>query len=298
MKKTIKLIIAFVIFLTSLNVSFAVPPAYKLTAQNFTYRAANELTFDIYILCTNTADTVFQFALGQYYFNFDTNYCAGGTITYDFAPSATGDSSDFPFINRPRNPTRVGSSLRVNSNASAGIGNGPIVSGVVPGSKVIRMRLRTSAAAFFSNNPNDIKIRWRNANAGNPFTKIFGYIGGLSREMTDSTKHFIDIPTGIGDPVSGITALPKEFNLAQNYPNPFNPSTKIEFALPVSGKVNLLIYDVSGREIKNLVNEFKNAGTYSVLFNGADFASGMYFYRITVKGEKTYDVTKKMILIK
>ncbi|MBK8383900.1 MAG: hypothetical protein IPL16_18835 [Ignavibacteria bacterium] len=61
-----------------------------------------------------------------------------------------------------------------------GLGNGPIVSGVTPGSKIIRMRLRTTAAAFSSTNLADLNLRWRNANAGNPFSKIFVYIGGTS----------------------------------------------------------------------------------------------------------------------
>ncbi|MBL8006588.1 MAG: T9SS type A sorting domain-containing protein [Ignavibacteria bacterium] len=298
MKKVIKTIFALIIFSSMLNVSFAARPTYKLTAQNFVFRAANELVFDIYILHTNIADTVFQYALGQYYFNFDTNFCAGGTISYDFAPSATGDSSDFFFNARPRTPTRVGSQLRLNTNNALGLGNGPIVSGVIPGSKVIRMRLRTSAPAFSSNSPADLQLRWRNANAGNPFTKIFAYVGNLNTEITDSTGHFIDIPTGIQDPGSVASILPKDFSLSQNFPNPFNPTTKIEFALPVSGNVNLLIYDITGREIINLVNEAKAAGYYSVQFNASNLASGMYFYRLRVQGDKNYDVTRKMMLIK
>jgi hypothetical protein len=298
MKKLISLLFAIVVFVSMLNTSFAVRPTYTLTAQNFTLRAPNELVFDIYLRCTNTADTVFQFALGQYYFNFDTTFCAGGTISYDFAPGNAGDSSDFPFAARPRNPTRVGNQLRVNSNTVLGIGNGPIVSGVAPGSKVIRMRLRTSAAAFSSTNLSNLQMRWRNANAGNPFAKIFGYIGGLNTEMTDSLGHFIDIPTGINDPGNVITSIPKDFSLAQNYPNPFNPSTKIEFAMPVNGNVKLVIYDITGREVQNLVSEFKPAGYYSVQFNASSLSSGMYIYKLSVSGEKNFDYTRKMMLIK
>ncbi|MBK7160373.1 MAG: T9SS type A sorting domain-containing protein [Ignavibacteria bacterium] len=66
----------------------------------------------------------------------------------------------------------------------------------------------------------------------------------------------------------------------------------------MNGNVSLRIYDITGREIKNLVNEFRAAGYYSVQFNASDFASGMYFYRMTVQGEKAFDVTRKMILIK
>jgi hypothetical protein len=100
--------------------------------------------------------------------------------------------------------------------------------------------------------------------------------------------------------VNAITegGIPEIFMLSQNYPNPFNPSTKIYYELPTNGRVKLFIYDISGREIKTLVNEIKQAGKYSAEFNGTQFASGVYFYRIQVEGVKSYTAVKKMILIK
>jgi hypothetical protein len=93
--------------------------------------------------------------------------------------------------------------------------------------------------------------------------------------------------------------LPIEYNLSQNYPNPFNPNTKINYELPKDGKVKLVIYDILGRQIKSLVNnEFKTAGRYTVEFNGSQFASGVYFYRIQVEGGKGYTAVKKMVLVK
>ncbi|HAY34814.1 MAG TPA: peptidase S8, partial [Bacteroidetes bacterium] len=61
-----------------------------------------------------------------------------------------------------------------------------------------------------------------------------------------------------------------------NYPNPFNPTTKIDYDIPYDGKVSILLYDISGREVAKLVNEVKTAGYYTAVFNGADLASGMY----------------------
>ena len=73
-----------------------------------------------------------------------------------------------------------------------------------------------------------------------------------------------------------ISYIPKEYILAQNYPNPFNPVTKINYELPKDGRVKLVIYDILGHEIKSLVNnEFKQAGRYTVEFNGTQFASGI-----------------------
>ena len=91
------------------------------------------------------------------------------------------------------------------------------------------------------------------------------------------------------------TVIPDKFELSQNYPNPFNPMTKINFALPKQGLVTLKIYDVLGREIKTLVNEVKQAGSYSVDFNGAEFSSGVYFYKLT-SGD--FSDIKRMILVK
>ncbi|MBS1492850.1 MAG: T9SS type A sorting domain-containing protein [Bacteroidetes bacterium] len=89
--------------------------------------------------------------------------------------------------------------------------------------------------------------------------------------------------------------VPKKFNLSQNYPNPFNPATKINFELPRSSNVKLSVYDITGKLASELVNEQRAAGYYTVEFNGSNFASGIYFYRIEA-GE--YNATKKMTLVK
>lgn len=96
-----------------------------------------------------------------------------------------------------------------------------------------------------------------------------------------------------------IVGVPTAYAISQNYPNPFNPTTKIDFELPYDGKVSILLYDISGREVAKLVNEVKTAGYYSVQFNGANLSSGMYFYRINAEGSgQNFVTTKKMVLIK
>lgn len=90
--------------------------------------------------------------------------------------------------------------------------------------------------------------------------------------------------------------VPEKFELVQNYPNPFNPSTSISFSIPVDSKVNLSVYDISGRLVSTLINnEFKSANYYTVSFNASSLSSGTYFYRIQT--DKNVD-TKKMLLIK
>jgi hypothetical protein len=88
---------------------------------------------------------------------------------------------------------------------------------------------------------------------------------------------------------------PSEYSLIQNYPNPFNPSTKIQFSLKSEGLTTLKIYNVIGEEIKTLVNEYKDAGTYQVVFNASNLPSGVYIYKIQ-SGD--FVSSKKMILIK
>ena len=89
--------------------------------------------------------------------------------------------------------------------------------------------------------------------------------------------------------------VPSDFAMSQNYPNPFNPSTKIDYDIPVDGNVGIILYDMSGREVAKLVNEFKSAGYYTVNFNASNLSSGMYFYRLNAAN---FTATKKMVLVK
>lgn len=92
-----------------------------------------------------------------------------------------------------------------------------------------------------------------------------------------------------------IVGIPSKFVLKQNYPNPFNPSTKINYELPVNGFVTLKIYDITGREVRQLVNEVQQAGYYFVNFNAAELASGVYIYKLNT--DKFSDL-KKMVVVK
>lgn len=92
-------------------------------------------------------------------------------------------------------------------------------------------------------------------------------------------------------PVANVT----KFDLGQNYPNPFNPVTSIKYSVPQNSLVTLKVYDVLGREVRTLVNEVKNAGSYNVSFNASELASGLYIYTLRA-GNNT--LTKKMMLLK
>jgi hypothetical protein len=85
------------------------------------------------------------------------------------------------------------------------------------------------------------------------------------------------------------------YGLSQNYPNPFNPSTTIRFQIPVEGNVSVKVYDISGKLVTELVNEFMQTGKHSLQFNGSNLSSGAYYYRIDANG---FTDIKKMLLIK
>ena len=96
--------------------------------------------------------------------------------------------------------------------------------------------------------------------------------------------------------VSTITQqLPFEYSLSQNYPNPFNPATKINYELRVTNYVSIIVYDILGNKISDLISKKQNAGRHSVNFNASDFPSGVYYYKI-ISGDFTE--TKKMMLLK
>ncbi|MBI5403325.1 MAG: T9SS type A sorting domain-containing protein [Ignavibacteriae bacterium] len=143
-------------------------------------------------------------------------------------------------------------------------------------------------------------------NFGTSFTSAYTAPAGSFYHMTKSragaTIWAVRSNGGIsryGLPISGVTPnaseIPAAYSLDQNYPNPFNPVTKISYALPKSGFTTLKVYDITGKEVVTLVNEVKNAGTYSIDFDGAALSSGTYFYRLESNG---FVSTKKMLLIK
>jgi hypothetical protein len=101
-------------------------------------------------------------------------------------------------------------------------------------------------------------------------------------------------------PVSVESIQPSTISIIKNYPNPFNPSTSIEFSLPVSGKANLIIYDIMGRNVRKLLSGQVSAGTRTVLWDGRDdsgkaVSSGVYFARLTM-GKNV--AVRKMLMMK
>ena len=103
---------------------------------------------------------------------------------------------------------------------------------------------------------------------------------------------------------TGITnnQVPVNFSLSQNYPNPFNPKTVISFQLAVNSLTKLVVYDMTGREAATLVNGYLDQGNYEAEWDGTNYSSGVYLYRLMVRqagsSAEEFIETKKMLLVK
>lgn len=165
------------------------------------------------------------------------------------------------------------------------------------------------------------KIYWDTDSSGFPYS--FSDIVGIDtfytlRDFNPNINYFISLTTVdlsgneswfskelIYDPPSEIrdslNLLDITFSLYQNFPNPFNPSTKISWQSPVGGYTILKVYDILGREIATLVDEYREAGKYEVEFPDVEtgyalsLRSGVYFYQLRIGN---YTETKKMVLIR
>ena len=110
--------------------------------------------------------------------------------------------------------------------------------------------------------------------------------------VNNSMYSFTYVPvTAIGEDYGSVNS----YSLSNNYPNPFNPSTKITYTLPERGNVSLKVYDLLGGEVAQLVNGEIEAGSYEIIFNANNLASGVYFYRLQAG---SFVQTKKMIIIR
>lgn len=94
--------------------------------------------------------------------------------------------------------------------------------------------------------------------------------------------------------------IPESFSLSQNYPNPFNPTTKIKYDITKNCRVELKVYDATGHQIAQLVNEQQTPGTYEADFDGSAYASGVYFYKLMIGNDAStrLSITKRMVMIK
>jgi len=135
---------------------------------------------------------------------------------------------------------------------------------------------------------------WHIAGWGRQMNRVRFLNDSLGYAVGQRTYKFSSEPVGITN-ISN--EVPDRFQLFQNYPNPFNPATIIKFDIENEHDqhVNLIIFDALGKRISTLVNEKLNAGTYEVDFDGNNYPSGLYFYKLQTN---KHSETKRMILLK
>jgi hypothetical protein len=121
------------------------------------------------------------------------------------------------------------------------------------------------------------------------------------KEGDDSGGGFTPfVPDGVPNPfeeiyVTGCEVIPESFALHGAYPNPFNPTTTLSFALPEAARVTLIIYDITGRQVAELIDGWRDAGMHSAVFDASDLASGVYLCWLEAGG---FTNTQKMVMLK
>lgn len=123
-------------------------------------------------------------------------------------------------------------------------------------------------------------------------TAIVG--GTLNGILFADTAKVIFTPTSVVINRTGVD-IPTQFTLGQNYPNPFNPSTRVTFGIPKSSQVTMKLYDVTGREMATIVNNYFDAGRYTVTIDASSLASGVYLYRLEAGN---FIDSKKLVLLR
>ncbi|CAF3743568.1 unnamed protein product [Rotaria sp. Silwood1] len=135
------------------------------------------------------------------------------------------------------------------------------------------------------------EVTWTTAVAGVGTQTVRLYNNDNPSQYREVTFYLRATTTGI----TPISSTVKSFELKQNYPNPFNPATNINFSIPKSQNVSLKVYDMMGREVAELVNQFMQAGEYRADFSGANLSSGVYYYALKTD---EFTSTKSMMLVK
>ena len=95
--------------------------------------------------------------------------------------------------------------------------------------------------------------------------------------------------------LSAESVAPLSYQIQPAYPNPFNPVTSIAYSLPQNGNIELIVYNIQGREIETLINDFQTSGYYSINWNATSYPSGVYLIRME-SGDFTQ--TQKVVLVK
>jgi photosystem II stability/assembly factor-like uncharacterized protein len=256
-----------------------------------------------------------------YFINGNTGWAVGGNLSYADTVLSTTNGGINWFGKTTSTTNELESVYFVNSFTGWCVGYDGIVIKTTNGGENWNIQVlgnyRLTSVLFcdtyngWISGLNSAGIIYRTTNSGeNWFIQYSGGFDILSLDFaTPNTGWAVGygsniLKTSNGGGIVGLNNISEvvthDFLLAQNYPNPFNPLTKIKFDVPANVKgqtssVKLVIYDLLGREVTTLVNEELKPGTYEAEWDGSNFSSGVYFYKI-ISGY--FVETKKMILMK
>ena len=265
-----KLVLVITFFSTNLSYS---QPDYNMSLINGTRTSENVIEFDVTIKGSNST---FNLTSYQCTFLFNSSITNGGQLSFTYI-EGTSQLNNLPTFG-----------IGVNT----GDGDPKLTFASMAGSDQIteanllvgRFRL-TNTNAFANIDPN---ITWN-------FEGFVSTIltGENFQNITAPNFHSSNLTLSTDSQTSDV---PAEYNLAQNYPNPFNPSTKIKFSLKAESEVKLVVYNLLGEMIQELVNNKIAAGNHEYTFNSDGLSSGTYIYRLEANNE--FVSTRKMMLLK
>lgn len=265
-----KIFMIFVVF----QIAIYSQTDYLMTLANPIQNNTKTLEFDIKI---KGSDTIFLLSSYQCSLTFNLNLLESDSISLEYLH----DSSELgnPPINIIGYDTTDGMNKLV---FVSGIGSDSIANE----EKIVGKFKITSTVDF---TVDDLNLKWNFNGIANTILT-----GSDFNDITVPSNHlnFDNSITSINDSET----IPNQFNLNQNYPNPFNPTTKIEFTVPAKGNVKLIVYNMLGEKVAELINGDVAAGNHTVQFNGRNFASGAYVYILNFADQ--YSEAKKMILMK
>jgi len=281
MKIFYRFLIGIFLCVILVNLSPVQTPTYNLTAKNFKFYGcpSNILEWDIYIEHTNPPAT-FEYRIGQYFFSFDTAIANGGTLTYSIV------NSDMPSNMIPRNP-----SIGTTSNPPATVlrmavnvpppGTGFIMTNNgFPGTKIVRVRLKTSAESFAKV---PLNLQWRNPPITAFATKIFAYIANVTTDITTPSTHTIE---------QSSMATCEKFLLENPSFNSVNISIPVTFSWYRASMANNYTLQVSNDEnfTSLVLHDTGNVDTFKV-FAGLNSGTTYYWRVFAENNSMFYDTS-------
>jgi photosystem II stability/assembly factor-like uncharacterized protein len=154
-----------------------------------------------------------------------------------------------------------------------------------------------SSAASSGYQTTDGGETWQPAGFGSRLNRFRFLNDTLGYASGQQAYKYIAKTTGVAEYAQ---TIPKNFSLSQNFPNPFNPATAIKFSLPKASQVRITVFDINGRQIDDILNQTREAGTHTIIWDAADkegrlLSAGVYFYKLATAD---FTATRKMILLR